>query len=128
MPIRILIVDDETSLLLAISDYLTSHGFVCECASEAAEAVALLAHVPFDVVLTDVYLSPVPQADGFAVLTFVRERGLSSRVVVMTAHDTQQVMAEAERLAADLFLLKPVPLPKLAETLRTLASTTGAPL
>jgi CheY-like chemotaxis protein len=118
---RILIVDDEVALLLAISDYLSSRGFSCECASEAAEAVALLGNMPFDIVLTDVYLSPVPQADGFAVLAFVRDRGLPSRVVVMTAHDTPQVMSEAERLSADLFLLKPIPLPWLADTLAALA-------
>jgi DNA-binding NtrC family response regulator len=126
MSTRILIVDDETALLLAISDYLTSHGFECECATEMAEAVALLANIPFDVVITDVYLSPVPQADGFAVLEFVRERGLRSRVVVMTAHDTPQVVREAERLSADLFLLKPVPLHRLVEMLGLLTTPHGA--
>ena len=117
MNARILIVDDETDLLRAISDYLTCCGFKCECASEVAEALALLAHIPFDVVITDVYLSQVPQADGFAVASFIRERALTTRLIVMTAHDTPQVQKEAERLHADLFFLKPVPLPRLVDAL-----------
>ena len=122
---RILIVDDEIALLSAMSDYLTGRGYDCECASEVAEAMALLAHLQFDVVVTDIYLSSVPQADGFAVVSFIRERALSSRVIVLTAHDTPQIMQESERLAADLFLRKPVPLHRLAAALE---SFTGTPL
>lgn len=110
-------MDDELALLSAISDYLIGRGYECECASEVAEAVALLGHIPFAVVVTDVYLSPVPQADGFAVVSFIRERALASRVIIMTAHDTPQVLREAERLSADLFLRKPVPLERLADAL-----------
>jgi DNA-binding NtrC family response regulator len=117
MTARILIVDDETALLRAISDYLSCCGFECECASEVAEAIALLAHMPFDIVLTDVYLSHVPQADGFSVVSFIRERALPIRVIVMTAHDTPQLQSEAERLHADLFLLKPIALPRLVDAL-----------
>jgi DNA-binding NtrC family response regulator len=117
MTAKILIVDDELPLLSAMSDYLTSRGYDCECASEVAEAMALLSHISFDVVITDVYLSHVPQADGFAVVTFIRERALASKVIVMTAHDTPQVVREAQRLAADLFLRKPIPLTRLAEAL-----------
>lgn len=117
MGAKILIVDDELALLSAINDYLTSRGYDCECASEVAEAMALLAHIPFDVVVTDVYLSRVPQADGFAVVSFIRERALDSRVIIMTAHDTPQVVDEAQRLSVDLFLRKPVPLNELADAL-----------
>jgi CheY-like chemotaxis protein len=123
MTVRILIVDDELALLSAISEYLTDRGFVCECASEAAEALALLAHIAFDVVVTDVYLSSFPRADGFAVVSFIRERVLPSRVIVMTAHDTEQIIGESERLGADLFLSKPVRLNHLAEVLGTFAGS-----
>lgn len=124
MTARILIVDDELALLSAISDYLTGRGYRCECASEVAEAMALLAHIPFDVVVTDVYLSSIPQADGFAVISFIRERALASRVIVMTAHDTAQIISESERLSADLFLRKPVRLHLLADALETLTGVT----
>ncbi len=117
MTARILIVDDEIALLSAISEYLTGRGFECECASEVAEAIALLAHISFDVVITDVYLSSLPQADGFAVVSFIRDRALPSRVIVMTAHDTPQIIRESERLSADLFLSKPILLNTLAEAL-----------
>jgi DNA-binding NtrC family response regulator len=123
MKARILIVDDELPLLSAISDYLTARGYECECASEAAEAMALLTYIAFDVVVTDVYLSRVPQADGFAVVSFIRDRALASRVIVMTGHDTPEVLLESRRLSADLFLRKPVPLTQLADALVAFTGT-----
>jgi len=125
MTAKILIVDDELPLLSAMSDFLSSRGYHCECASEVAEAMALLSHIFFDVVITDVYLSHVPQADGFAVVTFIRERALASKVIVMTAHDTPQVVREAERLTADLFLRKPIPLNHLADVLGAFTGATS---
>lgn len=120
MATRVLIVEDEVALLSAITDYLTVRGYECDSATEAAEAVALLAHVPFDAVVTDVYLSHVPQADGFDVVSFIRDRALATPVIVMTGHDEPHLATEAERLAADLFLIKPVPLPALADALGAL--------
>ena len=124
MKTKVLIVDDEVPLLAAMSEYLTTRGYECECATEVAEAMALLGNIPFDAVITDVYLSPVPQADGFAVIAFIRERALPLPVIVMTAHDTPQVMAEARRLAADRFLLKPIPMQRIADALSALTGAT----
>jgi len=116
MTTRILIVDDERALLSAMSDYLGGRGYACECASEVAEAIALLGRFPFDVVITDIYLSAM-QTDGFVLLSFIRDNGLRSRVVVMTAHDSPEMVREAERLTADLFIAKPVPMTQLDEAL-----------
>lgn len=116
---RILLVDDEIVLLSAISDYLTARGYECDCATEVAEAMALLAHVPFDVVITDVYISKVPRADGLDVVSFVRDRALAVRIIVLTGHESELIEGEARRLSADLFLRKPVPLTQLADAVAT---------
>jgi CheY-like chemotaxis protein len=117
MPLKILIIDDEPGLLAVLRDYLHERGFICECAAEAAEAQAMLAHMHFDVVLTDIFLSPLREADGLRVLAFVRERALRMRLVVMTAHATPELESEAFRLGADAVLRKPTPLALLAEAL-----------
>lgn len=116
MTTRILIVDDERALTSAMSDYLGGRGYACECASEVAEAIELLGHVRFDVVITDIYLSAM-QTDGFVLLSFIRENAIPSRVIVMTAHDSPEVVREAERLSADLFIAKPVPMTQLDDAL-----------
>ena len=116
MTTRILIVDDERALLSAMSDYLGGRGYACECASEVADAIALVARVPFDVVITDIYLSAM-QTDGFELLSFIRDNAIPSRVIVMTAHDSPEVVREAERLSADLFIAKPVPMTQLDDAL-----------
>jgi DNA-binding NtrC family response regulator len=117
MPSKILIIDDEPALMAALCDYLEQRGFICECVLEVAEAQALLANVHFDVVLTDIYISPLQEADGLRVLSFIRERALDVRLVVMTAHSTPELKAEALRLGAAVVLQKPTSLAVLAAAL-----------
>ena len=121
MPTRILLVDDEPVLLEMLDEYLRACGFDCECAQEVAEAQAMLGHMPFDIVVTDIYLSPLHEADGLRVLSFIRERGLPVRTVVMTAHATPELDAEARRLGADAVLHKPTSLAVLAHALTNIA-------
>ena len=66
---RVLIVDDETSLLFAARQYLTDTGFEVECAREAEEAQALLANFEFDVVITDIRLTELQGAEGLSCST-----------------------------------------------------------
>jgi DNA-binding NtrC family response regulator len=121
MSSRILIIDDEPALMTALRDYLEQRGFICECVAEVAEAQALLANVQFDVVLTDIYISPLQEADGLRVLSFIRERALDVRPVVMTAHSTPELKAEALRLGAAVVLQKPTSLAVLAAALTAAA-------
>jgi DNA-binding NtrC family response regulator len=122
---RLLIIDDEPSLLFAMNDYLTREGFEVDCALELEEAQALLSNLSFEVVLTDVRLSAMRQADGLLVVPFLRQRGVMTPVVVMTGHATPDIVAEAERLGAALVLRKPVSLPALATTLRSLGEVSS---
>jgi DNA-binding response OmpR family regulator len=121
---RILLVDDEVVLLSAMSDYLTTRGYECDCATEGAEAMALLAHVPFDVVITDVDLSKVPRPDGLDVVSFIRDRALTTRIIVLTGRESTLIEGEARRLSADLFLRKPVPLMQLADAVASFMDRT----
>jgi DNA-binding response OmpR family regulator len=117
MSIKVLIIENEPALVTVLYDYLDARGFDCDSAVEAAEAQALLAHVPFDVVLTDIYLSDLHEADGLRVLSFIRERALNVRLIVMTAHASPELESEAIRLGADAVLHKPVALSVLAAAL-----------
>lgn len=111
---RILLVDDETSLLYAIEAYLGGCGYEVHCATEVEQAIALLTNIRYDLVLTDLRMTPIQGAEGLLVLQVIRDHGLQSRVIVLTGAATPAVESEAKRLGVDRFLLKPLPLPTLA--------------
>lgn len=120
MTCKVLIVDDEQPILFAMQHFLTSKGFEVLCASELEVAQALLSNDDFDIVITDLRLSSLQGAEGLMVIESVRSLASESRVVVLTAHATPEVEAEARRLGVDLFLRKPASLHDLAEKMNDL--------
>jgi DNA-binding NtrC family response regulator len=121
---RILFVDDEETLLFAAHQYLTDVGFEVECASELAEAQALLSNLTYDVVITDIRLTRLQGAEGLFVVDFIRVLGLAVRIIVLTAHATADIEREAYRLGVDAIFYKPMPLPKLADAINLLCEGT----
>lgn len=100
MPSRILVVDDESPILLAMSTYFRMHGYEVDCAREREEAEALLTARRYACVIADLRLTAAHGADGLELVGFVRERCPWTRIVVMTAY---------------AFLHKPKPLPQVAQ-------------
>jgi DNA-binding response OmpR family regulator len=115
---KVLLVDDEPSLLFAIRDFLTSEGFEVECATEREEAQALLLNVTFDVAVTDLRLTPLDSVEGLQLASFIRERVLPTRVIVLTAVASPEAEAEARRIGVDAYLRKPASLRCLANMIR----------
>ncbi|HXA19199.1 MAG TPA: response regulator [Thermoanaerobaculia bacterium] len=119
---RLLIVDDEPNVLFAISSYLWGTNWLVDCASELEEAQALLANVTYDVVITDVRLSEVQQAEGLHVISFVRDRAIDVPLVVLTAFETEEIRREVERLGVNALLCKPQPLELIVRLIDELAA------
>jgi len=118
---RLLVIDDELSLLFAVRDYFETLGFDVECAGELQEAQALLANFHFDVIVTDLHLSDLHSNEGLSVIEFLHERNLQPAVIVLTAYATTEVEAEAMRVGAGCVLRKPIALHALAATIDSLA-------
>jgi CheY-like chemotaxis protein len=112
---RILLVDDEEAILLPIARYFRGLGCVVETAQEPEEAIALLRHRPYDLVLLDLRLTKFGTADGLDVLRDLRERVQPTSVIVLSAHISAEVEEEAIRLGASAVLRKPQNLPDLAQ-------------
>jgi DNA-binding response OmpR family regulator len=119
---RILIVEDEPTLLFAIQDYLDQQGYEVSCAAELEEASALLMNIPYDVVITDLRLTPVQAAEGLHVIELVRQRSLPARVIVLTGSATAAVEKSARLLGVDRYLRKPVALSVIAQTVSELVA------
>jgi two-component system response regulator PilR (NtrC family) len=113
-PHRILLVDDQPSILFAMSEYLAARDYVVDCAHDRAEAVALLEQHAYGVVIADLRLTPARVDDGLDVLSAARECSRPPRTILLTAYGSPAVEREARRRGADVVLQKPQPLSAIA--------------
>jgi len=103
---RILLVDDDRGLCLALSTLLNDEGHVVETAGDGPEALALLRERAFDIVLLDIGL---PTMSGLDVLEQARAIATPPLVIMMTADDTSETVLESVRRQAFRYLRKPFP-------------------
>src|SRR5262245_17839844 len=102
---RILIVEDEPKVASFIRQGLQEERHSVDVAGDGAEALDLLSTVPApDLVVLDLLL---PKRDGFSVLKTLRERGVATPVLVLTARDTVTDKVAGLDLGADDYLTKP---------------------
>lgn len=113
---NILIVDDEESLLLAMMEYFTSHGFAVDCSRDFRAAEALLTANPYAAIITDLQLAGLDDKPGLDLITLARKKWPGIRIILLTAYASSQIEAEARRLGVDAFLHKPRPLSELEQT------------
>lgn len=108
-PIHILVVDDETSLLEELRDFLGYQGWVVTLATDGAKALAALGADPaITVVLSDIRM---PRMDGLSMADrMLRARGNADaiEVVVMTGHGHIEHAMQAVRTGVFDFLRKPM--------------------
>jgi diguanylate cyclase (GGDEF)-like protein/PAS domain S-box-containing protein len=101
---RILILDDEESILEILGYHLTEAGHEVVCCLRPAEAVGLLADGSFDMLVTDLKM---PELHGIEVVQRAKQIDPRMAVVVVTAMMDVQNAIEALRAGADDYLLKP---------------------
>jgi DNA-binding response OmpR family regulator len=115
---RILVVEDERKVASFIRQGLEEEGHAVELAADGAEALDLaLEGPPFDLVVLDLML---PKRDGFAVLRTLRERGVTTPVLVLTARDSVGDKVTGFDLGADDYLTKPFAFEELLARVRAL--------
>jgi two-component system response regulator GlrR len=116
MPTRLLLIDDEPSGLLALSEALRLrlNDTVIDTATNARQALSLLRDFEYHIVVSDVRMAGL---DGLALLNQVRERWPSTPVVLMTAAGCGRE-AEALISGAFAFIEKPIDLDRFVPILR----------
>ncbi len=102
---RILVVDDERAIQLALRGLLRREGYDVELAGSGDEAIERLQDGGFDLVLTDLKLGMGPS--GMDVLKAVKEMHPETVVVMITAHGSEKVAVEAMKLGAEDYVPKP---------------------
>lgn len=125
MPARILIVDDEASVLKGWARALRLAGYKVSTASTALEALTLADEHPFDVTVLDFLM---PSMTGIELLTRLRKKLPTIRSVVISGRIDNKLTADElssklrEAVEADVYLHKPVSNQDLKETIAKLLS------
>jgi DNA-binding response OmpR family regulator/predicted regulator of Ras-like GTPase activity (Roadblock/LC7/MglB family) len=114
---RILVVDDEPSVVKSCVKILELDGFAAQGVTGGAEAVERFEHEAFDLALVDLKM---PEVDGLEVLKSIKASDSAAPVVIFTAYGTKENVVEALRLGASEFLEKPVEADVLVDTVRRL--------
>jgi LmbE family N-acetylglucosaminyl deacetylase len=115
----ILVIDDDENFIHILSRWLRDGGYRnVTCAGTGRQAVnALDQH--WDLVISDIYL---PDMDGIEIAQRIRQRGLNSRVLLMTGHLTTEVALQALNHHVDGFLPKPFGRREFLDKVRLLVS------
>jgi DNA-binding response OmpR family regulator len=101
---KILIVEDEPSIALALEDDLRREGYETEVAADGDSATRRAKAQPWDLILLDVML---PKKDGFEVCRELRRDGIRTPILLLTArtHEAEKVLGL--ELGADDYVTKP---------------------
>jgi two-component system, NtrC family, sensor kinase len=100
---RILVVDDEESVLNLFASYL-SETYSCETAGNAQEALEILAREPFALVVTDMQM---PGLSGVELLRKITEHYKDTAVIIVSGIARTQRIMDAIRVGASDYLIKP---------------------
>lgn len=116
---KILLVDDDPSLLRLLSIRLESEGYQVDVAENVATAIKQLAVATYSVVLSDLRM---PGQDGLYLLDYITNRLPSLPVILMTAHGSITEAVDATEKGALGFITKPIDHQKLRAALKNAIS------
>jgi len=117
-PLNALLVDDELSFRRALRTSLSACGFSVQEAASGEEAVAILTHRSFDLVLLDINM---PGVGGIETCREVRSISPRIGIVMVTVRDTENDMVKALEAGADDYITKPVRFRELVARLRAVS-------
>lgn len=119
---RILVVDDESSISDLISTSLRFVGFDVRTAANGAQALQIAEEFKPHAMVLDVML---PDLDGFEVCKKIRNEGVETGVLFLTAKDGMEDKVKGLTLGGDDYMTKPFSLEELVARLRALLRRTG---
>lgn len=114
---RILVVDDEVNLAAAIQRGLQAEGFSVDVVHDGDDGLWAATEQAYDVIVLDLML---PKLNGYKVVERLRQRGIWTPVLMLTAKDGEYDQADALDLGADDYLTKPFSFVVLVARIRAL--------
>lgn len=112
---RVLLVDDDSSVRRDYARALRRAGWQVDTAADGREAIQALSAARYGVIVSDIAM---PGVSGIEFLRAVRQRDLDVPVVLMTGDPVLETAVEAVAYGAFRYLIKPVPLRALSDTVK----------
>lgn len=114
---RILVIEDEVRLADVVERWLREQANAVDVAKNGRDAIFLASVNPYDAIVLDI---GIPAPDGFEVLRTLRAKGITAKVLILTARDAVSDRVRGLDLGADDYLVKPFALEELGARLRAL--------
>lgn len=118
MSARVLVVEDDSTLRLALCDNLEDEGYAVSSAATLAEARKVLGAAAPDVVVLDLML---PDGDGTLLCRELRKARTTARILMLTARTLEDDLVKGFEAGADDYLAKPYRLRELLARIGALA-------
>jgi len=110
MTINALLIEDDKDLAEAISDYMELDGFEFDFAYNGQSGLNLALANRYDIILTDLNM---PKMDGIDVCQSLRDKGITTPVLMLTARDTLDDKLVGFAAGSDDYLVKPFAMAEL---------------
>jgi DNA-binding NtrC family response regulator len=112
---RILVVDDEETIRTTVKAILEDEGYIVDTASTGAEAISKTQQNSYNIALLDIRL---PDMEGVELLGLLKDPVPKTRKIMVTGFPSMQNAITAVNRKADAYLIKPVDIEKLLETIK----------
>lgn len=109
--LKILVVDDDPVTRSLLTKRLAKDDYHVETAASGVDAVRMITHAYYDVILTDLMMPG--GVDGIGVLETAKENNLKTEVILITAHGTIDTAIMAMKKGANDYLQKPINMDEL---------------
>jgi two-component system alkaline phosphatase synthesis response regulator PhoP len=117
MRANVLFVEDEEALRMTVGDRLRKEGFAVECAANGEEGFEKATQLPFDLIILDVML---PKKSGFDVCREIRQAGLITPILILTARGQTSDKVNGLKIGADDYVTKPFNMQELVARVEAL--------
>ncbi|MBR5344031.1 MAG: response regulator transcription factor [Oscillospiraceae bacterium] len=114
---KLLYAEDEIAMSEAVTDILTYHKYTVDAVYDGADALYYAEHEQYDGIILDVMM---PKMSGLEVLTALRQRGVNTPVLLLTAKSEISDRIEGLDAGADDYLPKPFAMGELLARVRAM--------
>jgi two-component system response regulator AtoC len=112
---KVLIIDDEPSLLESLNMFLTEKGYDVTCALDASDGLKKSDTFDPEVIVLDIRL---PDMDGLEVLKELKKQGKESNTIMITAFHDMETTIQAIKLGAHEYIPKPIDVEELEKAIK----------
>ena len=114
---KLLLIEDHQDIAGVIFDFFEIKGYTLDYANNGQHGYDLASNNHYDLIILDVML---PRMNGFTVCQKLREHGIDTPILMLTARDTREDTLEGFALGADDYLVKPFDLEILEARIKSL--------